>query len=144
MLQPFGTRSCAAQVAHDATRVSHLSEGQYRRLLLAIRLLALPSVLALDELTSGQDSATALHLMRGAAKLARRGLTVLVVIHQPSCEIFSLFKSVVALRPDGDGCDVFNSPASLQGTSLGHVRAPGLRASPGSTRGPLRWDPTRV
>ena len=108
---------------HDGTRVDKLSEGQHRRLLLAIRLLALPSVLALDELTSGQDAATALALMRGAAALAARGLNVVVVIHQPSAEIFALFDKVLALRADGDGCDVArpedvaDAAAALRGTA---------------------------
>lgn len=108
---------------HDGTRVDKLSEGQHRRLLLAIRLLALPSVLALDELTSGQDAATALALMRGAAALAARGLNVVVVIHQPSAEIFALFDKVLALRSGGDGCDVArpedvaDAAAALRGTA---------------------------
>ena len=114
---------------HDATRTGDLSEGQYRRLLVAIRLLVLPSVLALDELTSGQDATTALALMRGATRLARRGLTVLVVIHQPSSEVLDLFDKVLCVRPGGDGChaaapaDIVAAVASLR------QRRPGLPAN---------------
>ena len=69
--------------AHDGPRVDRLSEGLYRRLLVAIRLLVLPSILCLDELTTGQDAGTALALTMGARQLARRGLAVVVVVHQP-------------------------------------------------------------
>jgi len=135
---------------HDATRVDKLSEGQYRRLLLAIRLLALPSVLALDELTSGQDSATALALTAGVANLARRGLTVLVVIHQPSSEVFSLFRRVIAVRADGDGCDVAAprdvaaAVASLRRTQPGlalNAADVSLEALRGAGDEPLKFDP---
>ena len=134
--------------SYYGTRVDKLSEGTHRRLLVAIRLLALPSILALDELTSGQDAATALSLVRGAAQLAERGLTVLVVIHQPSAEVFALFDTVVALKPKGDGCDV-TTPAAVAhaverlkrrsrpgGASPTPPTCSWTRATPSSTRPP--------
>ena len=74
-----------------------MSEGLYRRLLVAIRLLVLPSILCLDELTTGQDAGTALALTMGAGQLARRGLAVVVVVHQPAAELFALFDQVIAV-----------------------------------------------
>ena len=109
--------------AHTETKVGVLSEGQRRRLRLAVHLLAQPSVLALDEPTSGQDAATALALVRGAARLARER-TLLVVIHQPSAEVFALFDKVISVRPSGDGVDVATPEAVVAAAAALRLRRP--------------------
>jgi len=116
--------------AHDGTRVDRLSEGLYRRLLVAIRLLVLPSILCLDELTTGQDAGTALALTVGAGQLARRGLAVVVVLHQPAAELFALFDQVIAVRPGGAGCDVASPQAICAAVAALRPRRSDLAANP--------------
>ena len=116
--------------AHDGTRVDRLSEGLYRRLLVAIRLLVLPSILCLDELTTGQDAGTALALTMGAGQLARRGLAVVVVVHQPAAELFALFDQVIAVRPGGAGCDVASPQAICDAVAALRPQRSDLAANP--------------
>ena len=113
--------------AHDGTRVDRFSEGLYRRLLVAIRLLVLPSILCLDELTTGQDAGTALALTVGAKQLARRGLAVVVVLHPARGR---------ALRPLQSGHRRATRRRGLRrGLAPGHLRrrrrAPAAAVRPG-------------
>ncbi|KAH3859055.1 hypothetical protein DPMN_101701 [Dreissena polymorpha] len=48
----------------------------------------------LDEPTSGIDSYTARYLISNLRNLARRGKIVLLTIHQPSSDIFTLLDKV--------------------------------------------------
>lgn len=66
-----------------------LSGGQQRRLSLAIALLKEPSVLFLDEVTSGLDSASADNVCKVLRRLAsEKNIIVICTIHQPSTKIF--------------------------------------------------------
>jgi len=51
----------------------------------------------LDEPTSGMDSLTAMKVIEIVAKLAKRGRTVVTVIHQPNSEIFRMFDQLMLL-----------------------------------------------
>lgn len=73
------------------------SGGERRRTAVAVELVTNPSVVFLDECTSGLDSYAAFIVV----KLLRdtiSGKTVLCTIHQPSSEVFHLFESVEFLR----------------------------------------------
>ena len=59
----------------------------------------------LDEPTSGLDSHTALKIARLMKQEARRGMTVLATIHQPSAEIFYTFDRVIVLA---EGHTIYN------------------------------------
>ncbi|KAJ3318270.1 hypothetical protein HDV06_000713 [Boothiomyces sp. JEL0866] len=74
-----------------------ISGGQRRKLSIAIALLKSPSVLYLDEPTSGLDAQSSLQVMTLLSQLAKQGFTVIVTIHQPRQEIFSLFSNLVIL-----------------------------------------------
>lgn len=79
-----------------------LSGGQRRRLSIALELLGNPSVLQLDEPTSGLDSASTLRLVKSLRRMSRlRGTTVVLTIHQPRSEVFSLFDSLILLGTGG-------------------------------------------
>ena len=79
------------------TRVKYCSGGERRRTSLAIQLLANPSVLWLDEPTTGLDATSAYQLVSTLKALARKGRTVIVTIHQPRSEIWGLFDRVILL-----------------------------------------------
>ncbi|XP_020702119.1 ABC transporter G family member 11-like [Dendrobium catenatum] len=75
-----------------------ISGGQRRRLSICLEILARPKVLFLDEPSSGLDSAAAFHVMDRIGRMAaREQITVLAAVHQPSAEVFGLFRSVCLL-----------------------------------------------
>jgi ABC transport system ATP-binding/permease protein len=66
---------------HARTRVDKLSGGQRKRASVAMELLTGPSMLILDEPTTGLDPALDRQVMAGLRRLADAGLVVLVVTH---------------------------------------------------------------
>jgi len=93
-----------------------LSGGQRRRLSIALELLGNPSVLLLDECTSGLDATSSLRLVKSLRKMSRlRGTTVVLTIHQPRAEVFSLFDSLILL---GTGGFLVYSGPTVQAASL--------------------------
>ena len=68
-----------------------------RRTSLAVQLLANPSVLFLDEVTTGLDATTALQLVATLKQLAMQGRTIVVTLHQPRSQMWDLFDNVLLL-----------------------------------------------
>ncbi len=66
---------------HRAKRISQLSGGQRKRVSIATELLAKPSVLFLDEPSSGLDPATEVALMTLLRRLAAKDCTVICTTH---------------------------------------------------------------
>jgi len=85
------------------------SGGEKRRTSLAVQMLANPSVLFLDEVTTGLDAATAFQLVRTLKSLARKNRTIIVTIHQPRSEIWSLFDQVLLLAA---GSPLYSGPTN--------------------------------
>lgn len=73
------------------------SGGEKRRTSIGVQLLSNPSVLFLDEPTTGLDATTAFQLVRTLKGLARKGRTVITTIHQPRSEIWGMFDGLVIL-----------------------------------------------
>jgi ABC-type multidrug transport system ATPase subunit len=73
------------------------SGGEKRRTSIGVQLLSNPSLLWLDEPTTGLDSTSAFQVVKTLQNLARRGRTIIVTIHQPRSEIYGLFDNVVLL-----------------------------------------------
>lgn len=93
---------------HEAaeTRVGNnihrgLSGGEKRRVSIGVQMLANPSVLFLDEPTTGLDATSAFQLVRTLKGLADQGRTVVVTIHQPRSEIWGLFDNLILLSRGG-------------------------------------------
>ena len=63
--------------------------------------MAQPSVLFLDEPTSGLDATGSLAVLKGLKRLCSRGLSSIMVIHQPRYSIFELFDQVLLLGYGG-------------------------------------------
>jgi ABC-type multidrug transport system ATPase subunit len=67
------------------------SGGEKRRTSIGVQLLSNPSVLFLDEPTTGLDATSAFQLVRTLKSLAGKGRTIITTIHQPRSEIWGLF-----------------------------------------------------
>ena len=85
------------------------SGGEKRRTSLAVQMLSNPSVLFLDEVTTGLDAATAFQLVVTLKNLAAKGRTIICTIHQPRSEIWNLFDSVLLLAK---GSPLYSGPAA--------------------------------
>ncbi|KAL8907211.1 MAG: hypothetical protein Q9171_005944 [Xanthocarpia ochracea] len=83
------------------------SGGEKRRTSLGVHMLANPSVLFLDEVTTGLDAASAFQLIKTLKLLANKGRTIIVTIHQPRSEIWGLFDRLVLLS---GGTSVYSGP----------------------------------
>lgn len=82
-------------------RVAGLSPGQLKRVTMGVELVANPSILFLDEPTTGLDSRSALAVVRVIRQVARTGRSVVCTIHQPSTEVFQLFDRLLLLQSGG-------------------------------------------
>ncbi len=78
-----------------------ISGGQRKRLNIALELIREPSVLFVDEPTSGLSSRDSENVMDLLRELALKGKMVFVVIHQPSSEIFKMFDRIVVMDIGG-------------------------------------------
>lgn len=78
-----------------------ISGGQRKRLNIALELIREPSVLFMDEPTSGLSSRDSENIMDLLKELALRGRIVFVVIHQPSSDIFKLFDRLLLMDQEG-------------------------------------------
>lgn len=78
-----------------------ISGGQRKRLNIGLELLREPSVLFVDEPTSGLSSRDSENIMDLLKELSLRGKMVFVVIHQPSSDIFKMFDKLLILDIGG-------------------------------------------
>lgn len=85
------------------------SGGEKRRTSIGVQLLSNPSILFLDEPTTGLDATSAFQLIRTLKSLASRGRTIITTIHQPRSEIWSMFDGLVILTR---GAPVFSGPTA--------------------------------
>ena len=74
--------------------VTGLSNEQRKRLTIAVELVANPSIIFMDEPTTGLDARAAAIVMRAVKNAADTGRTIVCTIHQPSIDIFEAFDEV--------------------------------------------------
>jgi ABC-type multidrug transport system ATPase subunit len=78
-----------------------ISGGQRKRLNIALELIREPSILFVDEPTSGLSSRDSENVMDLLRELALKGKLIFVVIHQPSSEIYKMFDRMIILDTGG-------------------------------------------
>ncbi|SPO07611.1 related to A.gambiae ATP-binding-cassette protein [Cephalotrichum gorgonifer] len=103
----LGLKECA-DTRVGSTQHKGCSGGEKRRTSIGVQLLANPSVLFLDEPTTGLDATSAFQLVKTLKGLAAKGRTIIMTIHQPRSEIWDRFDSLVVLARGGP---VYSGPA---------------------------------
>lgn len=78
-----------------------ISGGQRKRLNIALELVREPSILFVDEPTSGLSSRDSENVMDLLRELALKGKLIFVVIHQPSSDIYKMFDKMIILDTGG-------------------------------------------
>ncbi|KAM3219341.1 pleiotropic drug resistance protein 3 [Capsicum chacoense] len=81
--------------------VSGLSTEQRKRLTIAVELVANPSIIFMDEPTTGLDARSAAIVMRAVKNIAETGRTIVCTIHQPNIDIFEAFDELILLKTGG-------------------------------------------
>jgi ABC transport system ATP-binding/permease protein len=78
-----------------------ISGGQRKRLNIALELIREPSILFVDEPTSGLSSRDSENIMDLLKELTLKGKLIFVVIHQPSSDIFKMFDRLILFDQGG-------------------------------------------
>ncbi len=115
-----------------------MSFEQRKRVSIAVELAANPSVLFLDEPTTGLDSRASLALIRNIRTIAASGRSIVCTIHQPSTAIFEAFDQLLLLRRGGQ--TVFFGPLGENSHNLVEFfeTAPGVSPIRANTN-PATW-----
>ncbi|KAJ4212308.1 hypothetical protein NW759_011696 [Fusarium solani] len=108
VINELGLQKCASTRIGNSQKRG-CSGGERRRVSIGVQLLANPSLLFLDEPTTGLDAANAFQLVTTLRDMAHRGRTIIMTIHQPRSEIWSLLDNLLVLTIGGL---VFSGPVS--------------------------------
>ncbi|KAJ4841206.1 ABC transporter G member 9 [Turnera subulata] len=95
-----------------------VSGGERKRVSIGQEMLINPSLLFLDEPSSGLDSTTAQRIVSTLWQLAKGGRTIVMTIHQPSSRLFYMFDKVMLLSEGnplyfGEGSQVMDYFSSV-------------------------------
>lgn len=107
-----------------------VSGGEKKRVNIGMELVANPSVLLLDEPTTGLDATAAQDVIRCLSRMAKsRGMTVCAVLHQPRPEIAAMLDQLMLLALGGRICWLGPlGPAMQYFASLGFICPPNCDA----------------
>ena len=98
------THVANSQVGSADGSKSGISGGQRKRVNIAMELVNNPRILILDEPTSGLSSRDSLALIENLRKLAHeQNMMVIMIIHQPSSDIFKRIDRLLILDRKGHG-----------------------------------------
>ncbi|KAI0185257.1 ABC transporter [Xylaria flabelliformis] len=98
----LGLKDCAdTRIGNNQSQRGGCSGGERRRTSIGVQLLANPSVLFLDEPTTGLDATSAYQLVRTLKVLARKGRTILTTLHSPRSSIWALMDNLILLSRGG-------------------------------------------
>ncbi|XP_072851316.1 broad substrate specificity ATP-binding cassette transporter ABCG2 isoform X1 [Pogona vitticeps] len=116
VIQELGLQDCAdTKIGTEFLR--GVSGGEKKRCSIGMELITSPSLIFLDEPTTGLDSNTANAIMRLLYQLSKKGRTVIFSIHQPRYSIFKLIDHLTLINkgeiifagPAEDATDYFSS-----------------------------------
>ncbi|CAL5330004.1 unnamed protein product [Camellia sinensis] len=96
--------------------VSGLSTEQRKRLTIDLELVANPSIIFMDEPTTGLDARAAAIVMRAVKNVAETGRTIVCTIHQPSIDIFEAFGELILLKAGGQV--IYSGPLGQHSSSV--------------------------
>ncbi|XP_053088790.1 broad substrate specificity ATP-binding cassette transporter ABCG2d [Pangasianodon hypophthalmus] len=85
-----------------------ISGGERKRTSIGMEMIIDPSVLFLDEPTTGLDASTANSVLLLLKRMANNGRTIIMSIHQPRYSIYQLFDNLTLLV---NGRQVYHGPA---------------------------------
>ncbi|KAI4895951.1 hypothetical protein NFI96_018487 [Prochilodus magdalenae] len=130
IIKDLGLEDCAnTKIGTEFLR--GVSGGERKRCSIGMELITSPSLLFLDEPTTGLDSNTANSIIGLLHRLSRSGKTIIFSIHQPRYSIFRLFDHLTLLHKGemvyagpakkaieyfhnlGYQCEPFNNPADF-------------------------------
>lgn len=104
--------------------VRGISGGEKKRASIGVEIITDPSLVFLDEPTTGLDSYTATNIIEIISELARSGRTAVCTIHQPNSDIFNHFHKLMLIA---NGKTIyFNEAKNAKDyfASIGHVCPP--------------------
>ncbi|XP_078438732.1 pleiotropic drug resistance protein TUR2-like [Wolffia australiana] len=93
-----------------------LSTEQRKRLTIAVELVANPSIIFMDEPTTGLDARAAAIVMRTVRNTVDTGRTVVCTIHQPSIDIFEAFDELLLMTRGGE--EIYMGPLGHESCHL--------------------------
>lgn len=96
--------------------VTGLSTEQRKRLTIDVELVANPSIIFMDEPTTGLDARAAAIVMRAVKNVAETGRTIVCTIHQPSIDIFEAFGELILLKVGGHV--IYSGPLGQDSSSV--------------------------
>ncbi|BFZ20136.1 hypothetical protein BsWGS_23175 [Bradybaena similaris] len=107
VIRELGLEKCAdTKVGNEFIR--GISGGERKRCSIGMELIIGPSVLFLDEPTTGLDAGTAHSVLAFLKRLSRKGRVIVFSIHQPRYSIYRLFDRLMLLSM---GQTVYHGPA---------------------------------
>ena len=130
IVSQLGLKSCENSFVGGFIKKG-ISGGEKKRVAIGVELLTDPSILFLDEPTTGLDSYNSETLIELLNDLKKTGVTVIATIHQPNSYIFALFDRMLLLggnevvyhgsaegsidyfKSIGFECPEFNNPAEF-------------------------------
>lgn len=130
VIQELGLKDCA-DTKIGTMFLRGVSGGEKKRCSIGMELITSPSLLFLDEPTTGLDANTANSIMELLQKISKKGKTVIFSIHQPRYSIFRQFdhltlmnkgeiiyagaadKAITYFEDLGYKCEPFNNPADF-------------------------------
>jgi len=121
ILGKLSLTKCANTIV-GSNRVRGISGGEKKRLSIGCELIASPSLIFLDEPTTGLDSFQAEKVVASLKTLALEGHTVVCVIHQPSGSVYNMLDDLLLLS---EGLLLYQGPANC---IAGHLARLGHRA----------------
>ncbi|XP_032962527.1 broad substrate specificity ATP-binding cassette transporter ABCG2-like [Rhinolophus ferrumequinum] len=123
VIQELGLAKVAdSKVGTQFTR--GVSGGERKRTSIGMELITDPSILFLDEPTTGLDSSSANAVLLLLKRMSKQGRTIIFSIHQPRYSIFKLFDSLTLLA---SGRVIFHGPAQ---EALGYFASAGHHCEP--------------